>query len=159
MEAIRVRGLANGDTIGEFGLPLEDFELGLAVSAVETGTMNRSASILIQAGFYSRLAAIKAVNDTGATFSNAFELQQWLESEAVKALSAQPDWPTPETKPMWIEFVASFVPQCVEHLEGPPILGGRDVAPRRATTDGDAGPIASSSRPTRHPFRRRLPHR
>ena len=31
--------------------------------------MNRSASILIQAGFTSRLAAINAVTDTRATFT------------------------------------------------------------------------------------------
>jgi len=57
MEAIRVRAAANGDTIGIFDLPLEDYELGLAVPAVETGTLNRSASILIQAGlqFEARL--------------------------------------------------------------------------------------------------------
>ena len=111
MEAIRVRGLANGDTIGDMDLRLDDFELGLAVSAVETGTIQRPASILIQAGFSSRLAAIKAVNDTAATLSNAFELQQWLASDAVKALAARPDWPTVETKAMWTAFVASFVPQ------------------------------------------------
>ena len=82
MEAIRVRGIANGDIIeGEFGLRLEDYELGLAVPAVETGTVNRSASLLIQAGFASRLAAIKAVTDTGASFSTSFELQQWLVSK------------------------------------------------------------------------------
>ncbi|MGK3600636.1 DEAD/DEAH box helicase, partial [Escherichia coli] len=60
MEALRVRAAANGDTVGMPALALEDYELGLAVPAVETGTMNRSASILIQAGFNSRQAAIKA---------------------------------------------------------------------------------------------------
>lgn len=111
MEAIRVRGIANGDAVGPFGLRLDDFELGLAVSAVETGTIQRPASILIQAGFSSRLAAIKAVNDTAATFSNAFELQQWLASDAVKVLSVQHDWPTAETAAMWKAFVESFAPQ------------------------------------------------
>ncbi len=110
MEAIRVRGLANGDVIGDMGAQLEDFELGLAVSAVETGTMNRSASILIQAGFSSRLAAIKAVNDTAATFANGFELQQWLASELVTLLSNQLNWPTPETHRMWRSFVEGFAP-------------------------------------------------
>ena len=81
MEAIRVRAAANGDTVGVDFL-LEDHELGLAVPAVETGTLNRSASILIQAGFNSRLAAIKAVTDTGATFQTGQELRQWLNSEA-----------------------------------------------------------------------------
>lgn len=110
MEAIRVRATANGDTVGIFDLPIESHELGLAVPAVETGTLNRSASILIQAGFNSRLAAIKAVTDTGATFQSGQELRQWLQSEAVTAWSDQPDWPTAETVAMWKEFVQSFTP-------------------------------------------------
>jgi hypothetical protein len=48
MEAIRVRAAANGDTVGVFDFLLEDHELGLAVPAVETGTLNRSASILMR---------------------------------------------------------------------------------------------------------------
>ena len=109
MEAIRVRAAANGDTIG--GFLLDNYELALAVPAVETGTLNRSASILIQAGFNSRLAAIKAVADTGAIFQTGQELRQWLNSEAVAAYSAQPDWPTAETKAMWMEFAQSFTPR------------------------------------------------
>lgn len=110
MEAIRVRAAANGDTVGIFDLPLEYHELNAAVPAVETGTLNRSASILIQAGFNSRLAAIKAVTDTAATFTTGQELRQWLNSEAVVAWSALPDWPTAETKAIWMEFVQSFTP-------------------------------------------------
>ncbi|NEJ82836.1 DEAD/DEAH box helicase, partial [Rhizobium leguminosarum] len=110
MEALRVRAAANGDVVGVFGLALEDHEVGLAVPAVETGTLNRSASILIQAGFNSRLAAIKAVTDTGAIFETGAELRQWLTSEAVTAMSAQPDWPTAETKAMWTEFTQSLTP-------------------------------------------------
>lgn len=94
-----------------FGALLEGHELGLAVPAVETGTLNRSASILIQAGFNSRLAAIKAVVDTGAAFQTGHELRQWLGSEAVTAWSALPDWPTLETKAMWTEFAQSFTPR------------------------------------------------
>jgi hypothetical protein len=111
MEAIRVRAAANGDTVGVFDLSLEAHELGLAVPAVETGTLNRSASILIQAGFTSRLAAIKAVGDTGATFQTGQEVRQWLNSEAVAAWSARPDWPTAETKAMWTDFAQSFTPR------------------------------------------------
>lgn len=96
MEAIRVRAAANGETIG--ASLLDELELGLAVPAVETGTLNRSASILIQAGFNSRLAAVKAVTDTGATFQTGQGLRQWLNSDAVAAWTAQPDWPTAETK-------------------------------------------------------------
>jgi hypothetical protein len=111
MEAVRVRAVANGDVMGADGLTLDDYELGLAVSAVETGTMNRSSSILIQAGFNSRLAAIKAVTDTAATFSTGQGLREWLNSEAVVILSALPDWPTVETKAMWAEFMQSYSPR------------------------------------------------
>jgi superfamily II DNA/RNA helicase len=111
MEALRVRAAANGDVVGQFGLALDDYELGLAVPAVETGTMNRSASILIQAGFNSRLAAIKTVTDTGATFTTGQELRTWLRSPEVAAWSAQPDWPTPETRAMWVEFTQEYAPR------------------------------------------------
>jgi superfamily II DNA/RNA helicase len=110
MEAVRVRGIANGDAIGE-GFTLEDVELGLAVAAVETGTLNRSAALLIQAGFNSRLAAIKAVQDTNANFTSATELRQWLNSDEVIALTERADWPTPETARMWSVFWNSFSPR------------------------------------------------
>jgi superfamily II DNA/RNA helicase len=110
LEAIRVRGIANGDTIDVLDMRLEDFELGLAVAAVETGTLNRPAAMLIQAGFNSRLAAIKAAADTGATFSTGAELQLWLTSEVVADWSAQPDWPTAETRNMWSNFRQTFIP-------------------------------------------------
>ena len=110
MEAIRVRAAANCDTVGVLNLLLEDHELGAAVPAVETGTLNRSASILIQAGFNSRLAAIKAVVDTAANFTTGQELRLWLNSEAVIARSALPDWPTAETKAIWMDFAQSSTP-------------------------------------------------
>lgn len=110
MEAVRVRATANGDAIGGFDVLLEDHEFGLAVPAVETGTLNRSASILIQAGFSSRLAAIKAVTDTGATFASGAELQAWLRTPEAAAWSAQSDWPTTETRPLWLAFVHEFEP-------------------------------------------------
>lgn len=113
MEALRVRAAANGDVVGGLGAvaALEDHELGLALSAVETGTMNRSASILMQAGFNSRLAAIKAVNDTGATFATGQELRSWLRSPEITAFGARVDWPTPETRSLWLDFVQEFSPR------------------------------------------------
>ena len=102
LEAIRVRAEANGDTVN--GLAFHEYELGLAVAAVETGTMNRSASILVQAGFTSRLAAIKATTDTKAAFNTGGELRSWLNSDAVTAWNEMPDWPTPETKVMWTKL-------------------------------------------------------
>jgi hypothetical protein len=111
MEALRVRGLALGDTIGaDFPLGLESFETGLAVPAVETGTLNRSAALLMQAGFNSRSAAIKAVADTHATFESGRELRDWLSSDDVIARTRQPDWPTAETANIWRAFVSNFEP-------------------------------------------------
>jgi superfamily II DNA/RNA helicase len=106
LEAIRVRAATHGDTVD--GMSIDDYDLGYAVSAVETGTLNRSVSILIQAGFNSRLAAIKAVADTGASFESGQELRQWLGSKDVVARSALADWPTVETKAMWTDFLRSF---------------------------------------------------
>lgn len=106
LEAIRVRAATHGDTFE--GLSMADFELGHAVSAVETGTLNWAASILVQAGFNSRLAAIKAATDTGAIFGSGQELRQWLGSKDVMARSALADWPTVETHAMWMEFLQSF---------------------------------------------------
>jgi RAD3-like DEAD/DEAH box helicase/helicase-like protein len=108
MEAIRVRGLANGDTVGDWIETLDDFDLSWALAAVETGTVNRSAAILIQAGFSSRLAAIKAVGDTQGVFTNASELREWLFSDLVEALSLIGDWPTPETNALWEAFRQNF---------------------------------------------------
>ena len=114
MDAVRVRAEANGDLISfDDGsmVEIEDFELSLAVPAVETGTMNRSASILIQAGFNSRLTAIKAINDTHAAFTSSQGLKDWLISDEVQARSSKPNWPSEETKRMWVEFLESFAPR------------------------------------------------
>lgn len=111
IEAIKVRAKANGDTIGDDGIfTIDDFETGLAVPAIETGTLNRSAAILMQAGFNSRLAAIKALNDTGASFENAADMRTWIDSEAVVELGQDPNWPTPESHELWLDFTTSYVP-------------------------------------------------
>jgi hypothetical protein len=109
MEAVRVRAQANQDDMG-FGMTIDDFELGLAVAAVETGTLNRSAALLIQAGFTLRRAAIKAVEQTLASFSSAQELHEWLSSDEVVALSERDDWPTPTSAAVWKSFRASYSP-------------------------------------------------
>ncbi|MBK8209254.1 MAG: DEAD/DEAH box helicase [Rhodospirillales bacterium] len=109
MEAIRVRAAANGDTVEVF--KLEDHELSVAVPAVETGTLNRAASILIQAGFNSRLAAIKVVTDTGATFQHGPGIAPVGSiPDVVAAWGGLLDWPTAETRPIWLEFSQSFTP-------------------------------------------------
>ena len=109
MEAVRVRALANQDKFDD-GTVLDDFELRVAVPAVETGTLNRSAALLMQAGFSSRLAAIKAVTDAHGDFHGSRELADWLKSDRVEQLTGRWDWPTVETTEMWREFRASYTP-------------------------------------------------
>jgi hypothetical protein len=109
MEALRVRALANHDQFDDTST-LDDFELRVAVPAVETGTLNRSAALLMQAGFTSRLAAIKAVHDGQGQFQTARELADWLSSERIDQLTSTENWPTSETAEMWRSFRASYTP-------------------------------------------------
>ena len=127
MEALRVRASANGDVVGAPGAAaaLEDHELGLALPAVETGTMNRSASILMQAGFNSRLAAIKAVDDTGATFETGHDLRLWLRSPEVAAFADQPA-NTRNTKPL-ARFRARICTSCKPDLVGIQVPSEREL--------------------------------
>ena len=109
MEAVRVRAEANLDEINE-GMTIDDFETGLVVPAVENGTLNRSAAMLMQAGFNSRQAAIKAVTDCAATFTTSFALNMWLRSEIVSQNTLSGVWPTPETASMWKAFIEEYRP-------------------------------------------------
>ena len=94
MEAVRVRGLAHDDRIGD-SFTLADFDLGFAVAAMETGTLKVSAAVLIKAGFGSRIAAIKAVADCDGTFTTIRGLRRWVRSDVVEEMSTDSDWPTP----------------------------------------------------------------
>lgn len=106
MEAVRVRSLAHVDPLdeAEFSPP----ELKLAVAAVETGTLVPSAAYLMQSGFSSRIAAIKAVRDGEGKFRKSSELAEWVASDSVTTFTRQADWPTTETHPLWLDFVRSF---------------------------------------------------
>lgn len=64
----------------------------------------------MQSGFNSRLAAIKAITDTGANFESSQGLADWLASERVASLSNTADWPTAETAEIWRTFVGTFTP-------------------------------------------------
>jgi hypothetical protein len=77
---------------------------GSAVAAIETGTFNQAASILIRTGFDHRLAAISAVTGTDATFDSTDGMRQWIDNlDPEHALN--PDWPTPESRSAWEAFV------------------------------------------------------
>ncbi|QGY79218.1 DEAD/DEAH box helicase [Sphingorhabdus lacus] len=110
MEAVRVRGLAHRDVL-EGGLLMEDVELGLAVGAVETGSLNISAAMLMHAGFSSRLAAISAVSQTNADFTTMSELRAWLREDTVANGREDPDWPTIASHGLWLQFIESMAPE------------------------------------------------
>ena len=103
MEAVRVRAEAHEDLFSD-EVKLSDYPRAHAVAALETGTLSIAAATLIQAGFGSRLAAIQAVTSTGADFDSMGGLRAWLASDELSALSAAPDWPTPESHALWLEF-------------------------------------------------------
>ena len=107
MEAVRVRASARANpfSMQETLAPsLADFPRSFATASVETGTLLAPASILIQAGFGSRLAAIKAVQDTGADFDSMNGLREWLRSPKVDELSQSESWPTSESRSLWVQF-------------------------------------------------------
>jgi hypothetical protein len=109
MEAARVRALAHGDKIND-QFTISDYELGTAVAAIETGSLNRSAAVLMRAGFSSRAGAIKAVKEGGGEFVTMRELRAWVTSERVVRLSEDAEWPTAETNELWVDFVRSLRP-------------------------------------------------
>lgn len=109
LEAIRVRAQANQDVIAD-GATIDAYEVGLVVPAIENGTLNRSASLLMQAGFNSRKAAIQAISSTNATFTNSRQFKRWLTSDEVFDLAIRFDWPTPETSTLWWKFREEYQP-------------------------------------------------
>ncbi|WP_119459736.1 DEAD/DEAH box helicase [Rhodospirillaceae bacterium SYSU D60014] len=146
MEAVRVRGLAHDDPIGE-DFTMSDFELGAAVAAVETGSLDRSAALLMRSGFTSRSSAIKVVRDTGGAFTTPRELRRWLKSTTVSELGKDETWPTPESRKLWEDFVQSFdtsertVWSASNQIADVRWADGLTLAPGTALriTDGDAG--------------------
>jgi superfamily II DNA/RNA helicase len=104
MEAVRVRAEAHEDPFSD-EVKLSDYSRAHAVASLETGTLSVAAATLIQAGFASRLAAIRAVSTSTATFDSMDGMTAWLTSDDIKHLSAKPDWPTSDTHAIWLEFV------------------------------------------------------
>ena len=81
-----------------------EFDLGLTVAAVETGTLSRPTALLIRAGFTSRSGAIAAIESTDGDFTTISGLNEWLASDLVKAKEEDPSWPSPSTHQLWEDF-------------------------------------------------------
>lgn len=96
LEALRTRRLTQGwepDTI-----------VGGAAAALEAGVPDFMMSMLVRAGLPSRRAAIAAVETGGADFLDGAAMREWLESDAIVALTDAGDWPTLETAALWKRF-------------------------------------------------------
>ena len=98
MEAARVFEAAQGNI-------LADTLSGAAVTAIETGTFNWSASVLIRAGFDHRLAAVRAVESTGADLGSAADMREWI-NDLDPSYAGDKTWPTPESRPAWDLFAS-----------------------------------------------------
>jgi hypothetical protein len=44
------------------------------------------------------------------TFESASELKTWLRSEDIEAITATENWPTAETRSLWIQFQNNYAP-------------------------------------------------
>lgn len=96
LEALRTRRLIMGwdpDTI-----------VGGASASLEAGVPNFMMSMLVRAGLPSRRAAIAAVKLGGADFLDGAGMREWLESDAIVALTDAGGWPTAETAALWARF-------------------------------------------------------
>ncbi|MGV9823867.1 DEAD/DEAH box helicase [Nocardia xishanensis] len=102
MEAVRVQASA-ADSTDDFWTVVTPTE-GHAVAAVEAGTLNRSAAMLMRAGFSSRSGAISAVMFSDARFTTMGELREWLRSDEMRDLAQDNDWPTSSSHDLWVAF-------------------------------------------------------
>lgn len=97
MEAARVFEIAQGNAVAEM---LD----GAAVTAIETGTFNRSASVLIRSGFDHRIATVNAVLSTGGSFDSTAKMRQWID-DLTAEYASNAKWPSPESRAAWEDFV------------------------------------------------------
>ena len=77
---------------------------GTATAAVETGTLNPQAAIIIRSGFDYRSAAIKAVESVESTFNSSTGMRSWIQ-DLPPSLMTDPAWPTTESRRAWLQFV------------------------------------------------------
>ncbi|OEO32398.1 DEAD/DEAH box helicase [Devosia insulae DS-56] len=113
MEAVRVRRIANEEklelTEGLSDMTLADLDMGRAVAAVETGSLDVRAALLMRTGFSSRSAAIKIISDMKPDFDSTQGLRAWLRGPEVRKATRDESFPTPETHGLWLEYLQGFV--------------------------------------------------
>ena len=96
LEALKTRRLTLGwdpDTI-----------VGGAAAALEAGVPDFMMSMLVRAGLPSRRSAMAAVQLGAADYLDGAGMREWLESDAIVALTDAGNWPTPQTAALWKRF-------------------------------------------------------
>ena len=95
-EALRMKRRAEG---GE-----SPYIEGGAAACLEAGLPHSRMAMLVRSGLPSRVAAKKVVEETKPAFLTISEMNFWLGSNEIAALSDNKSWPTPETNAIWQRF-------------------------------------------------------
>lgn len=77
---------------------------GSAALAVDAGSSNRSAILLLRSGMASREGASAAVESTDATFIDREGMHRWLKSSLLRERTTDERWPTELSHPAWLKF-------------------------------------------------------
>ena len=108
MEAVRVRGIANADVL-DGGLPLGDFELGLAAAAVETGSLNISAAALMHGDLLPGPGRSRRSSTMPTSRASRKSGDGWTPRPVERASDA--DWPTASSHLAWVQFAEGLRPE------------------------------------------------
>ena len=81
---------------------------GYCVAALESGTSNIAAALLLRSGLGSRVAAQSIAEVFQLHFNTRNDLETWLESHEAAGAETQVQWPTDEARLVWVEYHALF---------------------------------------------------
>ena len=95
-EALRMKRRAEGGASA--------YVEGSAAACLEAGLPSSRMATLVRSGLPSRVAAKKVVEETNPAFTTILEMNFWLGSNEIAALSDGKTWPTPETSAIWQRF-------------------------------------------------------
>jgi hypothetical protein len=96
IEALRMRRRAEGGQ--------SEFIEGSAAACLESGLPQVRMAMLVRAGLPSRVAAREAIEQTEPIFGTRSEMNLWLSSNEITALSEGTSFPTSETSEIWKRF-------------------------------------------------------
>jgi replicative superfamily II helicase len=89
-------------------LPEQHLSHGFSAVALESGTSNVAAALLLRSGLRSRVAA-QIVAEFSQLHCNArADLELWLDSDEACSVEALVPWPTDESRLAWTAYIAAF---------------------------------------------------